>query len=83
MLSFSERMEQGKLLAQIRRNRGQPSGECHESWNYQRSKMSPLDCLYMETYRLESAYAAYKEWQYAAVAAVESALFAYELEETF
>lgn len=80
--SFSERMAEDKFLAHLRRQKGLPAGQ-HESWNYKRSAMSPLDHLYMETYKLETAYAHYKEWQYSAVAAVESALFAYDLEETF
>lgn len=72
--SFCERMELGKALAMERRNRGQHVGKCAKGWNVKRSQLTGLDRLewQFETWR--------KEWQYAAVAAVESALFAHEWE---
>lgn len=74
-LSFTERMAQGRELAQVARNRGQHTGKSARGWNYRRPAPVGLDRLQWEydTWR--------KEWQYQAVAAVETALFAAELDE--
>jgi hypothetical protein len=75
MQSFSERMAEAKELAQVDRNRGQHVGKPAAGWNYKRPDPTGLD-------RLEWEYTSWrKEWQYQCVAAVESALFAAELED--
>lgn len=84
--SFSERMAQGREIAQDARNRGQHTGKCAKGWAYQRAPMSSLDNLYMETYDLEAEYA---NWQkqnqhqldirYIGILAIEDELFAREI----
>jgi hypothetical protein len=72
--SFTERMEQGKLLAQVARNKGLATGKSAKGWSYQRAKLDGLDMLenYLYTFRKDVHYNAY--------AAVEFALFSHEWE---
>jgi hypothetical protein len=75
MLSFSERMQQGRDLAQVQRNRGQPVGKPAAGWNVKRPNLTGLDAI--------EAY--YQQWRrdihYWGVIAVQEALFADELED--
>jgi hypothetical protein len=72
--SFTERMALAQDLADVRRNRGLPVSQ-HKSWKFHRQHHTGID-------RLQWEYESWKkEWQYQAMAAVESALFAAELEE--
>jgi hypothetical protein len=71
---FVERMEAGRQVAMDRRNRGQPVGKPAKGWRYKRPDPVGLD-------RIEWEFESWrKEWQYQALAAVETALFAHEWE---
>lgn len=73
-LSFSERMAEGKAVAMSDRNKGKHTGRCAAGWNRKRPALTGLD-------RLEWQFETWvKEWEYGALAAVETALFAHEWE---
>lgn len=76
-MSFTERMAQGRELAQVQRNKGHHVGRSAKGWNVKRSPLTGLDRLewQFETWR--------KEVEYGCLAAVETALFAHEWEGFF
>lgn len=66
--SFSERMAEGKAIAQELRNKGQ-STSVHSSWRVPKAKLEGLDALenYLKEWRKDQSYYAHL--------AVEMALF--------
>jgi hypothetical protein len=74
MDSFSERMAQGREIAQAQRNRGQHTGTVAKGWNTKRQALAGLDALeaYWHQWRKDIHYNAYL--------AVETELFAHEWE---
>ena len=72
-IDFTERMQTGRDLAMVRRNKGLPVGKPAAGWN--RKPMS-INRLEAELQRLEYEFEAWvHEWQYEAMAAVETAIF--------
>jgi hypothetical protein len=65
--SFTERMAQGRELAQDARNRGQHTGGSAKGWNVKRSELVGLDAIeaYYHQFRTDISYNAYLavEWE--------------------
>lgn len=72
--SFSERMAQGREIAQAQRNRGLPTGKSARGWNYKRPDLTGLDMLEAYLYQWR------KDIRYHAIAAIEFELFGHEWE---
>ena len=74
MFSFTERMDQGRELAQVARNRGQHTGKSAAGWQFKRRLPTGLDAL-------EAIYHTWrKDWQTECFCAVEYELFHQEWE---
>lgn len=70
MQSFTERMAQGKDLAQVRRDRGQHTGKSAAGWSYKRAQLTGLDMVeaYYQQWRKDVSINAYLAVEYALLA---------------
>ncbi len=74
--SFAARMAEAKEAAVNRRYRGETTGKSAKGWKVKRAPLSKLEWTLQS---LETEFETFRhEWQYKALAAVESALFAPE-----
>jgi hypothetical protein len=72
-IDFTERMQTGRDLAMVARNKGLPVGKPAAGWARKRPS---IDRRESELQRLEFIFEAWvHEWQYGALAAVETAIF--------
>lgn len=72
-IDFTERMQTGRDLAMVARNKGLPVGKPAAGWA---RKPLSIDRLEYELQHLEFEYESWvHEWKYMALAAVETAIF--------
>ncbi len=84
-LSFSERMDLGKEVAANKRYKGESTGKPAAGWvRSKKDRFGGMDRTEYALQELEYFYESWRhEWQYMALAAVETALFCPELGHDF